>query len=491
MKYAYLRNSKQQDLQIMKKLVLCIIMAAMCAPMFSQTRQERLTGHVYYFASDSLYGRAAGSEYAAKAAAYIVNEYESMGLKPFYDDWYMPFTTNGKDYKNVVAVLEGNDPKLKDQYIVIGAHYDHLGVKKGQIYNGADDNASGSAAVIEIARALCANRDKLKRTVVIAAFDAEELGLYGSNALADRMLGEDGLDVRLMMSVDMVGWYRATNSLTLQGVATIKDSRRVLQTEKLNLKLRNFEWSPVTATDTEGFAKRQVPTLAISTGIKSPYHKPEDDADLIDYEGLDKVTDYLTDLTMEVASDENFAASGRVARKHRSGHPILEVALSPTIGSSHFNFPDAPFEGKTAFSYGGGVSAQLNFGHLSHFGLKADALYLQASAPYPDATAIYSSSLKYKGSELRVPVQLIYQGGGSGTAFLGFGGYYGHRFKTSLASPWTVRTEELGLSWEFGLKVGGMGLSVLWMSSLTPFFDEKSAPSVRQGTALVRLNKYF
>ena len=124
--------------------------------------------------------------------------------------------------------------------------------------------------------------------MVIAAFDAEELGLYGSNALADRMLGEDGLDVRLMMSVDMVGWYKATNSLTLMGVATIKDSRRVLQTEKLNLKLKNFEWSPVTATDTEGFAKRQVPTLAISTGIKSPYHKPEDDADLIDYDGLDK-----------------------------------------------------------------------------------------------------------------------------------------------------------------------------------------------------------
>ena len=475
----------------MKKLVFCIILTATCATMFSQTRKERLTEHVYYFAADSLNGRAAGSPDAAKAAAYIVNEYESMGLKPFYDDWYMPFNTNGKDYKNVVAVLEGNDPELKNQYIVIGAHYDHLGVKKGQIYNGADDNASGSAAVIEIARALCSNRDKLKRTVVIAAFDAEELGLYGSNALADRMLGEDGLDVRLMMSVDMVGWYKATNSLTLMGVATIKDSRRVLQTEKLNIKLKNFEWSPVTATDTEGFAKRQVPTLAISTGIKSPYHKPEDDADLIDYDGLDKVTDYLTDLTMEVASDESFAASGRVARKHRSGHPILEVSLSPAIGSSHFNFPDAPFEGKTGFSYGGGVSAQLNFGHLSHFGIKADALYLQASAPYLDETAVYSSSLRYKGSELRVPVQLIYQGGGTGTAFLGFGGYYGHRFKTSLPSDWTVRTEDFGLSTELGLKVGGFGLSVIWMSSLTPFFNEKSAPSVRQGTALVKLNKYF
>ena len=99
----------------------------------------------------------------------------------------MPFNANGTDYKNVVAVIEGSDPVLKDQYIVLGAHYDHLGVKKGQIYNGADDNASGSAAIIEIARALEPQRGSLKRSVVIAAFDAEELGLYGSNHLAARL----------------------------------------------------------------------------------------------------------------------------------------------------------------------------------------------------------------------------------------------------------------------------------------------------------------
>ena len=475
----------------MKKVALCIILATLCATMFSQTRQERLTKHVYYFAADSLNGRAAGSEDAAKAAAYIVNEYESMGLKPFYDDWYMPFTKNGKDYKNVVAVIEGYDPQLKDQYIVIGAHYDHLGVKKGQIYNGADDNASGSASVIEIARALCANRDQLKRSVVIAAFDAEELGLYGSNALADRMLDEDSLDVRLMMSIDMVGWYKATNSLTLMGVATIKDGRKVLQSEKLNLKLKNFEWSPVTATDTEGFAKKQVPTLAISTGLKSPYHKPEDDADLIDYEGLDKVTDYLTDLTFEVASDENLAASGRVAGKHRDGLPILQVGLSLADGNTHLDFPKAAFDGKRGFSYGGGLSAQLNFGHHSHYALKADALYVHGKASYPDEADLYSSSLKYKVSELLVPVQLVVQGDGAGTAFVGFGGYYGHRFKTSLPVSQTVSANDYGLSAEVGLKVGFIGMSVIWMSSLAPMFEEKSAPSVRQGTGLFKLSFYF
>ena len=475
----------------MKRIALSIALAALCVPMFSQTRQERLTEHVYFFASDSLRGRAAGSEDAAKAAAYIVHEYESMGLKPFYDDWYMPFTRGGKDYKNVVAVLEGNDPVLKDQYIVVGAHYDHLGVKDGKIYNGADDNASGSASVIEIARALCAHRNELKRTVVIAAFDAEELGLYGSNALAKRMIDEDGLDVRLMMSVDMVGWYKSDNRLTLWGVSTIKNGRKILQSEKLNLRFKSFEWSPVTATDTEGFAKRQIPTIAADTGLKSPYHKPEDDAELIDYDGLDKITDYLSDVTLQVASDENFAASGKVARKHRDGMPILEAGLFLAEGNSQLRFPKAAFDGKTGFSYGGGLTAKLNFGHHSGFGLKADALFVQTKARYPDETNLYASYLKYKGSELRVPVQLIIQEKGNGSVFFGIGGYYGHRFKTSLPVSQTIKTDDYGIATEFGLKTGRLGMSVLWMSSMAPFFGGDSAPLVRQGTGLFKLSFYL
>jgi len=476
----------------MKKLAFCIVLAAVCTQMFSQTRQERLTEHVYYFASDSLRGRAAGSEDAAKAAAYIVNEYKSMGLKPFYDDWYMPFTEDGKEYRNVVAVLEGNDPVLKDQYIVIGAHYDHLGVKNGKIYNGADDNASGSAAVIEIARALCENRDKLKRTVVIAAFDAEEIGLYGSTALAKRMLEQDGLDVCLMMSVDMVGWYKATNSLTLEGVSTIRNGRRIVQSEKLNLVLKDFEKSVLTATDTQGFAKKQVPTLAVTTGLKSPYHKPEDDAELIDYEGLDKVADYLVDLSLEAASDESFAASGRVAPKHREGFPIMEIGMSLAIGSSQFTFPDAAFNGKSGFSYGGGLSAQLNFGHHSHFGIKAEGLFEQFKAFYPDEADIFSSSLEYNGSELRVPVQIICQTGDrSDSGFLGFGGYFGHRFKTSLPVSQTVSTDDFGLAFEVGFNIGGIGMSAMWMSSLTPFFEDSAAPSVQPFTGLFKISKFF
>lgn len=479
----------------MNKLSFLILAVAVAvsATVSAQTRQERLTKHVYYFAADSLNGRAAGSEDAAKAARYIVNEYESMGLKPLFDDWYMPFTKNGKDYKNVVAVIEGNDPDLKNQYIVVGAHYDHLGIKNGNVYNGADDNASGSASVMEIARALRSARNSLKRSVVIAAFDAEELGLFGSSALAAKMIDEEGMDVRLMMSVDMVGWYKASNSLTLMGVATIKDGRKILQSEKINLKLKNFEWSPVTATDTEGFAKRHVPTLAVSTGLKSPYHKPEDDADLIDYEGLDKVTDYLTNLTLDVAQDANFASSGKIARKHSGVRPAFEAGVYAGLGSSWLEFPNAAFNGKSGFSYGGGLSTQLNFGQSRRFGIKAEAMFTRESLYFPDESNLYESSLKYKGNRLTIPVELVYQGGGSNAAYFGVGGFYSRRFKPTLATDQTVMPEDFGLAYEFGLKIGGFGMSWIFTDSLMPFFseNEKGAPYARQGTCMFRLQKWF
>ena len=476
----------------MKKLAICILSALMAASIcsFSQTRQERLTEHVYYFASDSLRGRAAGSEDAAKAAAYIVNEFESIGLKPLYDSWYMPFTTKGANYKNVVAVIEGNDPVLKDQYIVLGAHYDHLGIKKGQIYNGADDNASGTASVIEIARALYPQRESLKRSVVIAAFDAEELGLYGSTALANRMIDQDSLDVRLMMSVDMVGWYKATGHLSIMGVATIKNGKKVLQSDKIDLKFTNFEWSPVTATDTEGFAKHRVPTLAVSTGLKSPYHKPEDDAELIDYEGLDRVTDYLSDLTLAVASDEDFASSGRVARKHEGKQPVFEAGLSVAWGNTRLKFPDAAFKGKKGFSYGAGLSAQLNFGSSRRWGLRTEPTFLKTTAFYPDETNLYSSSLKYKGSEILVPAQLVFNRQ-DGAFYFGVGGYYNRRLNASLDVDHSIRKDGYGVSAGLGLRSGGIGWELTWFWPVTPFFEQESAPSVRQGTSLFKLYKYF
>ena len=190
-------------------------------PAQAQTRRERLHDHVYYLAADSLRGRKACSPDATKAAEYIIGEYEQAGLKPlFREGWYDRFTRKGdheSDFKNVVGLIEGTDPALRGECIVIGAHYDHLGVRQDKIYNGADDNASGSAAVIEIARALAGAQPR--RSIIIAAFDAEEIGLVGSSHLAER-LDTLGFHIKLMMSVDMVGWLKAGKALKLEGVAS-------------------------------------------------------------------------------------------------------------------------------------------------------------------------------------------------------------------------------------------------------------------------------
>ena len=193
-----------------KPILLLLALLVASTALMAQTQQQRLEKHLYYLASDSLQGRKAGSDDGRKAAAYIENEYRQMGLQPFggtYRHYFLhsyssirgrsvPVSADSVDYYaaqdktvycNLVGIIEGSDPVLKNEYIVVGGHYDHLGVKDGEVYNGADDNASGTASVTEVARQLLARRGDLKRSVIICAFDAEELGLFGSQALSVEM----------------------------------------------------------------------------------------------------------------------------------------------------------------------------------------------------------------------------------------------------------------------------------------------------------------
>lgn len=398
----------------------------------AQTRQQRLTEHVYYLASDSLKGRRAGTEYSRKAASYIQRQYEAIGVKPFFGDWFHYFAPGGMNsslgarYVDVVGVIEGNDPVLKNEYIVLGAHYDHLGVRKGKIYNGADDNASGSAALIEVARELYARRDSLRRSVIIAAFDAEELGLWGSQALADTLAKAVGQDkIKLMMSLDMVGWYKASGKLRLEGAATIKDGRRILTEEASRFSITvdpvRFEKSVFTATDTEGFASKGIPTLAVTTGLKSPYHKPEDDAELIDYEGLDKVAGYISDVTSVLASDPSFDGSGRVARKHSPNIPAVEFGVVASVDRGILNFRKAAFVTKETYGGSAGIQMQINSGH---FGLNVRGLYEYGGTKFPDDADPYSSFVRFRHQAVTVPATVLLHTGGGLRGSIGVGGYY-------------------------------------------------------------------
>ncbi len=251
---------------------------------------------------------------------------------------------------NVVGVLSGSDPKLKDEVIVVGAHYDHLGTggegslaaREGEIHHGADDNASGTAALLELARLLSAEREKMRRTVVFVAFGGEEEGLLGSSFYVNNMKPGQGAVVA-MLNMDMVGRLRG-DSLHVGGVGTASEWRRILgeanrafdvrldpsltgsapakpeageatpqrtktaeppvivtgsngraavtaqPVERFQLRLGEDGFGP---SDHASFYLKKIPVLFFFTGAHEDYHKPSDTADRVNYEGLARVLEFV------------------------------------------------------------------------------------------------------------------------------------------------------------------------------------------------------
>lgn len=465
----------------MRKVVVILVLLALAVPCaMAQEQQKRLENHVYSLASDAMRGREAGSADALKAAQYVKEEFKKMGLKPYCEDYEEQFTLKQRPgmFRNIVGVIEGSDPQLKNEYIVIGGHYDHLGTKAdGTVYNGADDNASGTAAIIEVARQLMAHRSELKRSVIICAFDAEEIGLHGSTFMANAMEHRgpiaDGR-VKMMMSVDMVGWLKQGGSLRLTGTGTLKGCSAMLEEVAAQTGIKvttsGFESSPFTATDTQPFAKLGVPTLAVTTGLKSPYHKPEDDPELIDYPGLSKVVDYLAALTLRMASaEEAMEPTGRVAAKHRGERHFFEAG--PTIGfnTSAISFPYAAFDGKAMYGWQGGLATRMNFNR--YFSLEIDALYELNRSAYPNMADIYNSSLTYRREELLVPATLLVHLGDNSMSFdLGVGGYYGYAFNTSLKDYTAFPQHHYGWQWGFGFSAGPLFWHLMCYYQLSDIF---------------------
>ena len=477
------------------RIIITCLLLIVSGSTFAQTQQERLTRHVYTLAGDSLRGREAGSEDAAKAAAYIVNQFEEIGIQPYFEEgWYQTFEKRGTTYKNVVGIIPGNDPVLKDEYIIIGAHYDHLGVSDGQIYNGADDNASGTATIIEVARILKSQQSNLRRSVIVAAFDAEEVGLWGSNYLSRQL---DLSKVKLMMSIDMVGWLEKGKTLRLQGAATIKDGKRLLreEAEKMNIdiKPKDFETSVLGATDTQDFAKKGVATLYVTTGLKSPYHKPEDDPELIDYKGLDRVTDYMADLTMRCATDEDFAPSGKISPIHSGKKKVLEIGPTVSLVNGSITFPKAGFNGKSRCGVNAGLMVQVNLS--KHLALETGAQYELLRAKYPDMSDPFNAYLPYQQQSILVPANfLVNIGGAPGVdVYLEMGGFYGRVLNTQFAeaSELSIDPNQYGLSWTIGFRLGKVKISGGRRYQLNPMFVNEGAPNAKLQAGNFTIGYYF
>lgn len=477
----------------------------MCGVAFGQESQRlRLEKHLYTLAADSLRGREAGTDDAAKAARYITQQWDEMGVKDRKEITFTRVAYNGS-FHDHYFIIEGSDPVLKDEYIVVGAHYDHVGVKGEKIYNGADDNASGSSCVLEVARQLLAKKGQLKRSVIICAYDAEEKGLFGSQEHV-RYLRQNNMvnKVKLMMSIDMVGWYKANGSLILDGVGTIVNGKELVDPTALGVDIKittkKYETSLFTATDTEPYAKEGIPTLSVTTGLKSPYHKPEDDADLIDYEGLDRITDYVTALTIAAANRPGEIGSSKIAAKHHKEPATLDFGLLAGLNTCSLLFPDAAFTGKNSTSFTGGITMQYNF--KRHFAIRADVLYAYNHCPYPDVADPFNKSYGLEQHTLLVPLMFqLHTSDPANSVFFNLGGFYGRtldggfygRNATSGGPDYEAQDNQWGYVLGFGFRLGyHWVMDFSFYQQLNELFDTSNGlPKTKKNIATITLGYYF
>ncbi|HEY1268397.1 MAG TPA: M20/M25/M40 family metallo-hydrolase [Candidatus Binatia bacterium] len=207
---------------------------------------------------------------------------------------------------NVVAVLPGSDPKLKDENIVIGAHYDHLGLghygtmdpnAEGQIHNGADDNASGVAVMLSVAQRFAAGRPP-PRTLVFVAFTGEELGLYGSRYFVDHP-PFPLTATKAMINLDMVGRMK-DNKLMVNTADTAKEFRAMIGRAAGGLEVEMKATGG--GSDHASFYAKGVPAVHLYTGMHSDYHRPTDDWEKLNIAGMVKVSDVVFTLASELAA---------------------------------------------------------------------------------------------------------------------------------------------------------------------------------------------
>jgi len=312
---------------------------------------------VTFLASDELEGRKTGTESEQKAAQFIVEQFTSIGLNPsgtdgFYQSYEVTPSQNPHELpkigaggdsltiqsNNVIGLI--NNPG--DGIIIVGAHYDHLGyggvssLFRGdsvQVHNGADDNASGVAVMIQLAERLKAR--KMTRDVLFIAFSGEEEGLWGSNYFSKNPT-IDLKNVTAMINLDMVGRLDEQRGLAIHGVGTSPSWPDIINganSDSLQLILRE---SGVGPSDHTSFYLQDLPVLHFFTGQHTDYHKPGDDADKLNYEGMVKIAEMIERITTSLDESEKLAFTR--TKDESSETPRFTVSLGVV--------PDYLFSGK-------------------------------------------------------------------------------------------------------------------------------------------------
>lgn len=277
---------------------------------------HELRAHVYRLASPEFLGRRGPG--AARTARHLADAFQRLGLKPaFSDSYYQPIPellTEGTNKasiigRNVGAILPGSDPKLKDEWILLSAHFDHLGQRGKVLYPGADDNATGVAMLLEVAEYFALSKDKPRRTIAFISFDQEETGLRGSMYFA----AHSPLPFRHLkafLTADMLGRSMAN---VMNEYVFVLGSERSTHLRHLIEKTPPPQGLTIgrlgadligTRSDYGPFRDRNVPFLFFSTGQHPDYHSPSDLPERIDYRKLQRISVYIRDITKRLANED-------------------------------------------------------------------------------------------------------------------------------------------------------------------------------------------
>jgi len=277
--------------------------------------EESAKEYIETLAHDNMEGRRTYSEGALKAADYIAGCLSDIGIAPYKESYFQEFGVDdvptldfyteypliyeGDTIRNILGKIEG---KNKDEFVIVGAHYDHLGVNaqliNDSIFNGADDNASGVSAVLQMAKAFIASNELPSRTIIFAFWDAEEMGLIGSKCFVETF--DEISRIKLYLNLDMIGRYKKDpySKLNITYSDSISSKIQFLHKEikksRLNIKLvkinEEINQELIGGSDHASFEKKKIPILFFNTGVHVDYHEPTDHTEKICLEELTVIT---------------------------------------------------------------------------------------------------------------------------------------------------------------------------------------------------------
>ena len=342
----------------MRKLFFALLFITSLS--YAQTDMSRIKKDIVYLSSDKLMGRFPGTKYELKAANFIAKEFKKIGLIPKGDEnTYLqsfPFKISTNPHAseeqmeskgtahNVIGYLN-NDAKYT---IVIGAHYDHLGMghagnsldpnPHNKIHNGADDNASGTAGLLELARYYTNNGIKEKHNYLFIAFSAEEEGLLGSKYFTNNPTTPLNT-ISFMINMDMIGRLNeTTNRIVVSGVGTSPTISKALLANENNIIKYKADSAGMGPSDHSSFYLKNIPALHFYTGTHTDYHKPSDDADKINFKGEAHVLNFIIKINEELAKEDTLHFTSTKTNSNAAS----SVSFKVTLGV----IPDYAYDGK-------------------------------------------------------------------------------------------------------------------------------------------------